>query len=68
MRISLLVLGLIAVVVVAIGLIGYMIVTNSIIKSQEKEIANLRRELNQVKRVTSISSVKKGDTIKFGEF
>ena len=59
------VLALIALVVVVIGVIGYMATTNSIIRSQEREIAELRRTLTRYER----ESPRKNTTdVKFEDF
>ena len=44
------VLCLVAICVVTVGFIGYMIITNRIIKDQEQEIAELHRALAQSER------------------
>ena len=44
------ILCLIAICVVVLGFIGYMLITNRIIKDQEQEIAELRRALAYYER------------------
>jgi type II secretory pathway component PulJ len=58
----------VSVLVIVIGFIGYTITTNSIIKSQEQEISELRRALTHYERSTPIEDKQKKSDIKFGGF
>ena len=64
------ILGIIMVLVIAVGFIGYAIITNNIIKSQEKELAEFRRELRHPEKVATKTPIpaNRTDTIKFGGF
>ena len=46
---GLIVLGGVALMLIVAGFIGYATITHNIIRSQEKEIANLRRQLRREK-------------------
>lgn len=46
---GLIILGGVAVVMIVAGFIGYATITHNIIRSQEREIANLRRQLHREK-------------------
>ena len=56
---------IILLVVIIIGFVGYVITTNHIIKSQDKEIRELRNELTNSKRVARFSH--SNNDIKFGD-
>lgn len=55
----------ILVVVIIIGFIGYVITTNRIIKSQEREISELHAELTGYKRIARHTT--NSQDIKFGD-
>ena len=58
----------IAVIVIVLGLIGYMITTNSIIREQEKEITQLRAMLKAEKEKEPLVIEKNGRNPEFGGF
>ena len=62
------ILGLVLVVLITIIFIGYSIVTNRIIRSQEKEIAQLQTQLKRQSQRETLHIVQDGRHPKFGDF
>lgn len=62
------ILGLVAVVIIAIGFILYAIMTNRIIREQEKEIASLKTKLKREKQKEPLYIIKDGKNPEFGGF
>lgn len=62
------ILGLIALIVVVLGFIGYALTTGKIIREQEKEIANLKRQLKREKQKEPLYIERDGKNPMFGGF
>lgn len=62
------ILGIVAVVIVVIGILGYMITTNIIIREQEKEIVHLKNQLKQERQKEPLVIEKSGKYPEFGGF
>lgn len=62
------ILGFIGVLVILIGFILYAVNTNRIIKSQEKEITKLKKQLRQQEQKEPLYIVQDGRHPKFGGF
>lgn len=59
--------GIIAVILVCVGVIGYVVTTSQIIRDQEDEIAKLKAERVKQDNVSPLQSVK-DKYPQFGEF
>lgn len=68
MRSFLVILGLVALILVILGFIGYTIVTNNIIREQEREIAELRTQLKRQHYKKAIPLGQGSKKPKFGDF